>query len=130
LLSDHREFPAKPESAQEARAHALEMADRWGVAADGLASVVTELVVNAIVHAGGRFTLFLCLDGGVFIVEVADPSTDLPETRTPADDDPRGRGLVIVEALSRDWGVRAGRAGKVIWAELDVDSAERGRTGS
>jgi anti-sigma regulatory factor (Ser/Thr protein kinase) len=122
LLSDHREFPAKPECAQEARAHALEIANRWGVSADGLASVVTELVVNAIVHAGGRFTLSLCVDGGAFMVEVADPSTNLPETRRPADDDPRGRGLVIVEAFSRDWGVRADRGGKVIWAELEVGS--------
>ncbi len=129
MLSDHREFPAKPESAQEARAHALEMADRWGVAAEGLASVVTELVVNAIVHAGGRFRLSLCLDGGAFIVEVADPSTDLPQSRTPADDDPRGRGLLIVDALSRDWGVRTGRGGKVIWAELDIDSVEEARSG-
>jgi hypothetical protein len=86
------------------------MANRWGVTADGLASVVTELAVNAIV------------DGGAFIVEVADPSTNLPETRTPANDDPRGRGLVIVEAFSRDWGVRADRGGKVIWAELEVGS--------
>ncbi len=122
MLSDHRSFPAKPECATEARAHALEMADRWGVTVDGLASVVTELVVNAIVHAGGRFTLSLCLDVGVFMVEVADPSTDLPEVRRPADDDPRGRGLVIVEVFSRDWGVRAGRGGKVIWAELEVAS--------
>lgn len=129
MLSDHREFPAKPECAQEARAHALEVADRWGVTADGLASVVTELVVNAIVHAGGRFTLSLCLDGGAFIVEVADPCTDLPETRIPADDDPRGRGLLIVGALSRDWGVRVGRRGKVIWAELDVDSVQETRSG-
>jgi anti-sigma regulatory factor (Ser/Thr protein kinase) len=120
LLTDHREFPAKPECAQEARAHALEMANRWGVTADGLASVVTELVVNAIVHAGGRFTLSLCVDGSAFIVEVADPSTNLPQTRAPANDDPQGRGLVIVEAFSRDWGVRAGRGGKVIWAELEV----------
>ncbi|MGB7050101.1 MAG: ATP-binding protein [Acidimicrobiales bacterium] len=122
MLSDHREFPAKPECAQEARSHALEMANRWGVTAAGLASVVTELVVNAIVHAGGRFTLSLCVDHGAFIVEVADPSTNLPETRTPANDDPQGRGLVIVEAFSRDWGVRAGGGGKVIWAELEVGS--------
>lgn len=122
MLTDRREFPAKPECAQEARAHALEMANRWGVTADGLASVVTELAVNAIVHAGGRFTLSLCVDGGAFMVEVADPSTELPETRTPASDDPRGRGLVIVGAFSRDWGVRADRGGKVIWAELEVGS--------
>jgi hypothetical protein len=89
--------------------------------------VVTELVGNVARHTddGGELTLTLQRDS--ILVEVADSS---PETPTMRPRDTRrvgGRGLQLVAAMTRRWGARAsswaGRAGKVVWAELALHPA-------
>jgi signal transduction histidine kinase len=123
LLIDTRSYAARPESAGQARSHADSVMKRWNVVADGLESVVTELVSNAIRHAGGDLSFGLTYENATVTVEVTDPGASLPTVKSAAPLDPNGRGLVIVERFAHRWGVRPGPSGKVVWAEL---AARRG----
>jgi sigma-B regulation protein RsbU (phosphoserine phosphatase) len=79
--------------------------------------VVSELVTNAVVHAGTEIELNVVVCGDAIRIEVTDLGADLP--RIWADgDDTTGRGLPIVEALARAWGVVERSAGKTVWCEL------------
>jgi anti-sigma regulatory factor (Ser/Thr protein kinase) len=81
--------------------------------------VVSELVTNAVVHAGTTARVVVRWDGHRVLVEVFDQSTQLPRV---AGEMPRigGRGLFIVQQLSSDWGVDASTDGKRVWATLDT----------
>ncbi|AXK31623.1 ATP-binding protein [Streptomyces armeniacus] len=59
---------------------------------------------------------------GLLRLEVSDAGDGKPEVRMPGDDETNGRGLLLVEALSRSWGVysRACGTGKTVWAELEA----------
>ena len=80
--------------------------------------VVTELVTNAVVHAGGAIELRTTLDGERLRIEVVDSSSAPPRLRDPGDG---GRGLRIVDELATDWGVvRDDGAGKTTWCEIST----------
>jgi anti-sigma regulatory factor (Ser/Thr protein kinase) len=92
--------------------------------------LVSELVTNAVRHAGlraeDRICLLVQLREAVLRVEVHDPGTGF-ELR-PAQPDPSrasGWGLYLVEELSDRWGMEAGagRRGTRIWFEFDPDAA-------
>jgi len=79
--------------------------------------VLSELVTNAVLHAGGADRVAVeCLDGSIRISvhdKTTDPAEVADETR-----DVGGRGLRIVEALADRWGTDPLGAGKVVWAVL------------
>jgi anti-sigma regulatory factor (Ser/Thr protein kinase) len=89
-----------------------------GGGADDLLLVVSELVENARVHAGGPIRVALRRNGSLVRVEVEDSSREPPTTVVPNPDGPGGRGLLVVEALTTSWGTDANGDGKVVWAEL------------
>ncbi|GAB2840167.1 hypothetical protein GCM10027176_50140 [Actinoallomurus bryophytorum] len=65
---------------------------------------MSELVTNAVCYAPDLFTLECFISaGGRFVVEVADPSTELPIPEEAGPLDVHGRGLVIVDALADEW---------------------------
>ncbi|MFJ7157314.1 ATP-binding protein [Streptomyces sp. NPDC101118] len=98
-----------------------------GEAAEDTLLVVSELVTNASLHAGGCHELVLSA-GEVFRVEVYDGLPDLPQLQpAPRRGVPGGHGLHIVRRLSDRWGAEAHADGKVVWAEFE---AERLRTGA
>ena len=118
-------FPPRPESAGAARELVVDRCRAWKVEAlcDDIALVVTELVVNAIRHAGTDVTVVLQpIDGGVRL-EVRDGSTRPLRPRQAAGSDEGGRGLLLVDALSHRYGVEAEREGKKVWAELLLEGA-------
>lgn len=86
---------------------------------DDLRLLVSELVTNAVELGEGRIELALspCDDGGVR-VEVRDEGYGAPEIRDPGPDDLNGRGLRIVDRVSRRWGVDQFLPGKIVWFEL------------
>ncbi|GAA2641529.1 SpoIIE family protein phosphatase [Streptomyces spororaveus] len=101
----------------------------WGFAdiVDDAVVLTSELVTNAVVHAGTRAEV-LCLraDGGVR-VEVADryPERELPlqhpGERPYADPDrENGRGLMLCAALATRWGVEYTATHKHVWFRLDL----------
>ncbi|WP_405670674.1 ATP-binding protein [Streptomyces sp. NBC_01530] len=96
----------------------------WGLTrrSDDVLLCVSELATNALLHGvppGRCFRLDLSLDtAGVLRVEVQDSGPG--EIRTPdvMPESERGRGLLLVAALSDDWGVRHREPGKVVWCEF------------
>jgi anti-sigma regulatory factor (Ser/Thr protein kinase) len=91
-----------------------------GPAAQEAQVVVSELVTNS-VQAGCR-EVVLTLEGhdGRLTVAVTDDAPGLPIPRTPPPNDPRGRGLLVVGALSQRWGVHPRDNGKTVWAEIAI----------
>jgi hypothetical protein len=82
---------------------------------------VSELVTNALLHAGGGIAVRISDTDGRLRVEVYDESPTLPE-RVPsvgleADTNPSmvGRGLRILDAISLAWGVYDEETGKCVW---------------
>ncbi|MBX6168721.1 MAG: ATP-binding protein [Thermobispora bispora] len=81
--------------------------------------LVSELVTNALRHGRGAPVLALLVRDGVLRCEVEDEARVPARVRdTTPDDDEDGRGLLIVESLSRCWGTRPTRRGKAVWFEL------------
>ncbi|MFJ9927759.1 ATP-binding protein [Streptomyces misionensis] len=122
------DLPARPTAVGSARRVVRELLTAWGIpqdVRDDALLVTSELVTNALVHAGGD-RIACRLDGTAdrIRVEVEDEAGDedvaLPVACRPGPDDQHGRGLLLVEALSRGWGVTfpPGRPARVVWAEL------------
>ncbi|MEU6428210.1 ATP-binding protein [Microbispora sp. NPDC046973] len=123
-------LPAVPSSTGRARRLVRAALRDWaGSAEDEVTEVaellVSELVANVLRHGRGEPVLTLLLRDGVLRCEVEDEDED--EARVPLrardrspDDDEGGRGLLIVESLSRSWGVRPTSRGKAVWFELDA----------
>ncbi|MFI0355290.1 ATP-binding protein [Actinomadura sp. 9N407] len=96
----------------------------WGVDDYTPCLVASELVSNAIRHActaDDDVTVRLGrLDDGALWIEVQDATTEMPRIVDAALSSESGRGLFVVEQLTRYWGVRplANAAGKVLFAVL------------
>ncbi|MCP2340910.1 ATP-binding SpoIIE family protein phosphatase [Actinomadura rupiterrae] len=123
--SDHVswELPAEPAAVRRARGLVRDRLDRWGLPelADSTVLLASELVTNAIRHAGGRVTLRLVREGGL-MCEVQDSSDGRPRVHGAFDPgEPAlaetGRGLHVVGRLARRWGVRRTATGKAVWCE-------------
>jgi anti-sigma regulatory factor (Ser/Thr protein kinase) len=65
----------------------------------------SEIVTNALEHAGGSVTTTVRLDDHTLRVEVADDSREHPVVRHSAPSTTSGRGMDIVEAVTDTWGV-------------------------
>lgn len=83
------------------------------------ALLVTELVNNALQHAGSRtFGLRIRRRRGWVRAEIRDPSRSLPCLLPVSPLDPTGRGLCLVNEVSDRWGVDLLPLGKSTWWEL------------
>ncbi|MFH9420941.1 ATP-binding protein [Streptomyces sp. NPDC017529] len=86
--------------------------------------VVGELAANAVLAATGpgrRIEVRFALGDGTLRVEVSDAGDGAPAVRAPGSLDEHGRGMVLVDALAEDWGVRARHGvGKTVWAVFEV----------
>ncbi|MEY2580397.1 MAG: hypothetical protein QOE09_246 [Ilumatobacteraceae bacterium] len=82
--------------------------------------VGSELATNAVLHARTNFSLSVAWRGDTVRVSVADSSQDMPVMGNPTPTTVTGRGLLLVDALARRWGVEVDTGGKTIWADLVV----------
>ena len=85
--------------------------------------LVSELVTNACAHGAEPIRVHLDVGQARVRVEVEDGSPKMPEVKRPDRRSTVGRGLLIVESLSRSWGAERAGAGKVVWAELLIRPA-------
>jgi CheY-like chemotaxis protein len=110
---------ASPRAARRFVTEALRMWDLDELA-DSVTLLVSELVTNAIVHAGSDVEVLVRLTGETACVEVTDSSEAPPTPREAMLDETSGRGLALVEAMARRWGVRRlPDGGKTVWFEVD-----------
>ncbi len=81
---------------------------------------VSELVSNAVLHAGTDCRLRITTEDGRVRVEIHDgDARRLPAKRAYDQASVTGRGLHLVERLSARWGVDVDGEGKTVWFEVD-----------
>lgn len=80
--------------------------------------LTSELATNAVLHAGTAFRVAVKAEPPVARVEVIDGVRGMPVPATGPNQSEHGRGLVLVEALARQWGSRVVDGGKVVWFTL------------
>jgi serine/threonine-protein kinase RsbW len=85
---------------------------------DAVELMVSELATNSVKHAHSDFKVSINDSGGEIRVEVRDTGRGQPVLRSPTPIEPSGRGLRIVEALSRAWGTVDSPNGKTVWFTL------------
>ena len=112
---------AHPSSAAEARRFAADVLCEWreDPLSDAVVLLVSELVTNAVLHAGSPVQVALWRRAGNVRVEVADESSVMPGVRDYDDEATTGRGLDLVEMMAQGWGVEPRHPrGKTVWFEL------------
>lgn len=116
-------LPAIPESVASARRFVAAAMRRHHAMPDtiDIACLLTsELVTNALVHAGSRVNLAVLVSDSGFRVEVGDTNPQDVRRREIQPDDASGRGLLIVDVMSSRWGTAPTGDGKRVWFELDA----------
>jgi anti-sigma regulatory factor (Ser/Thr protein kinase) len=121
---------AAAKAARRAVAELLASCGQAGTdAADTVVLLTSEVVTNAITHAAPaadavrEFALSVRITAGSVWVEVTDPD---PAVFVPGDAGAtaeHGRGLFLVAALAKEWGVRIepDQAGKTVWFHCLLD---------
>jgi anti-sigma regulatory factor (Ser/Thr protein kinase) len=97
----------------------------YGSAVTDVALVFSELLSNALRHAeplpGASLRVAWYVDADSVRVSVSDGGgSTRPELGEPTQSTTGGRGLRIVERLSRSWGTRCDDDGTTVWAEVQV----------
>lgn len=115
-------LPPEQASAAAARRFVREVCTNWGCehTLDEALVVVSELVTNAVVHAQSSCDLRISRRDGAVRIDVRDEGAGSPDPHVAAEEDEHGRGLFLISAMSRAWGVEPADdgVGKSIWAEL------------
>ncbi|OEV13046.1 hypothetical protein AN218_05385 [Streptomyces nanshensis] len=115
-------------SVATARAFVRDTLQGWGLGdiVDDAVVLTSELVTNAVVHAGTAAEVVCLRDGEGVRIEVVDryPERELP-LQDPAHilgspDREGGRGLLLCAALASHWGVDYTAADKRVWFSLDL----------
>ena len=119
------DLPACRASAADARRRTLDWLTRHLIGqepAQAAVLIISELVTNAVVHsASSVISCTLRLGGGLLYIEVTDEGAAGREltVREAAADEVSGRGLLLVSALSKAWGVTSAvPRGLTVWAAL------------
>jgi anti-sigma regulatory factor (Ser/Thr protein kinase) len=133
-LRDTIELGSLPGAVPCARLHARQMLWEWGLtplSAD-TELLVSELVTNAVAASRSAdpispILLWLLADQTRVLILVWDASSQPPvptENSEVNEDAESGRGLLLVQAMSRewDWYLSSGKGGKVVWALTDHES--------
>ena len=118
------EMDCRPEplAPRQARAFVSAALRGWGLAdlVERAELLTSEVVTNAIVHSHSPVRLVVEAQSSSAVVEVKDACTQprvVVEGEEIAEAD-RGRGMVLVDALSDRWGWWKVDGGKVVWFAL------------
>ena len=121
-------FPPEPRSASAARVLVEQKCRDWHVPAvcRDVALAVTELVANAVRHAGTVLKVRLEMDRSGVRVEVTDGSEWRGQTSASGPLPEHGRGLALVRATATKHGVKLLKRGKTVWAEFKASPDRSG----
>ncbi|MDE3719869.1 ATP-binding protein [Nocardiopsis sp. N85] len=123
-------FDPRPHSVSAAREISAVLLREWDMThlSPDVAVVVSELVTNAVRHGGpllpigageAGIQLSLMRSGSEFICAVRDGGDRLPLRRRADATMEGGRGLALVSAFAREWGViPTPPGGKFVWAQF------------
>jgi anti-sigma regulatory factor (Ser/Thr protein kinase) len=127
-LQSYLELGALPGAVPCARLHAKQVLWEWGLSAfsENAELLLSELVTNAMQASLSAerippVRLWLSSDRSRLLIQVQD-TNHCPPARTGADgQDESGRGLLIVDAISTEWGWHAenDQSGKIVWALIE-----------
>jgi serine phosphatase RsbU (regulator of sigma subunit)/anti-sigma regulatory factor (Ser/Thr protein kinase) len=130
-------YAPEPTAAAEARRFVREALRSWGVPGtparvssvlDDTVLLTSELVTNAVVHAGTQVQVTCRMSDTAVEVAVRDrhPARAL-STAVEAGGDPAertsGRGLLLPAALATAWGVTYSRSSKAVWFRIAFDDS-------
>jgi len=124
------ELPCDPASARLARQVVDQTCHEWGIPGmvPDAAVVASELTDNMVCHARSDGWLRLDLRSNMLTIAVADADSRLPQLRVPGIRGVGGRGLLLVDRLSRMWGTASQLpVGKVVWAVLTIPARRSAR---
>ena len=77
---------------------------------------MSELVTNAVLHAGTEIRVCASVEDAVVSVSVSDRDPQhAPVLARRGADATSGRGILLVHALASDWGVEVAEASKLVW---------------
>lgn len=117
---------------REARGFVRDRLCGWGLAdmAEDFELVTSEVVTNALIHAGSDVDVRLRVSDDRVRLEVRDSDSAPPVPSAyslSAEGSSRaehGRGLFLVDALARTWNTSPSGRGKTVWLEMDIPDAE------
>jgi anti-sigma regulatory factor (Ser/Thr protein kinase) len=125
------DLAALPTAVACARGHARSVALECGLAhlGDTAELLASEMVTNAL-QASERLRtvetpivrIWVTSDRESIVLGVWDASAAMPVRQKAGPTDDSGRGLMILDALSADWGSYREADGKVVWALIRPDS--------
>lgn len=122
-----RPMPPGPPAGQAARALLAQACEQWQSwhVYDRTATILTELVANAVLHARTDLVVSVGISGGHLYVAVHDYSSE-PLHLGGGDDAEfgTGSGLLVVDALAEAWGSAPTADGKVVWASVELVPAD------
>jgi anti-sigma regulatory factor (Ser/Thr protein kinase) len=118
-------LPPEPDSAGKARALIADACRSWELPQLVFTGrlVMSELVANAVEHAGTDLLVSVARRAGGLYLAVRDGSLALPRLLEPfrgARPDRRGQGLRLVDEVATSWGAMRTHdgTGKVVWASV------------
>jgi anti-sigma regulatory factor (Ser/Thr protein kinase) len=119
-----------PSSVREARHFVVQNLEAWGYdeASWAAAQIVSELASNCALHARTEFEVRLVQQDSALRLEVRDSSPARVQQRRYSAQSTTGRGLRLVDTLSRSWGVDVDDRGKTVWVALQT-AADVSETG-
>ncbi|GAB2856711.1 ATP-binding protein [Nocardioides pacificus] len=119
-------FTAGPDSAAQARGRISQCLTNYSrQSREDVLLLTSELTTNAIRHGRGRVLVQMSWHDREVQVEVSDQSRIPPVMRATDCEATDGRGLLLVEGLSADWGVRTRDEGKTVWFIVRDEPAGR-----
>lgn len=117
------QLPAELTSGAVARQQIRDLLASWQLirVLDEAELLTTELVNNAVLHARSEVLLTVQRRQGAVRVEVTDTGQGSLHRPAAGIGATHGRGLMLVEAMSADWGTAVNGSEKTVWFELAAD---------